>query len=109
MTSKEFVEMFYIEKNNMIELYFNKPHATEVGFEIDRLGLTSEQMIRMKSIINTVLTDAMYTVLLGLDGEASIGNIQQNYELFDESGCKLTSCGEIEQYAYEYFHEMNSK
>jgi hypothetical protein len=73
--------------------------------KIDNLGLTVEQMRKMKSIIDTVLTDAMYTILLGLDGETSIGNVQQTYELYDENGCKLTNCGEIEQYAYEYFYE----
>lgn len=106
MTAKEFVELFYTEKNYMMKQYFDNSESTEVGLKIDSLDLTSEQMEKMQSIINIVLTDAMYTILLGLDGEASIGKIQQTYELYDDSGCKLTDCGEIEQYAYEYFHEV---
>ena len=97
--------MFYNEKNQLIEQYFDNPHSTEVGLKISNLGLTEEQMTNMKDIIDTVLTDAMYTILLGLDGEASIGNVQQTYRLYDEQKCELTNCGEIEQYAYEYFHE----
>jgi hypothetical protein len=106
MTAKEFVELFYTEKNCILKQYFDNTQATEVGLKIDSLGLTAEQMEKMRSVINTVLTDAMYTILLGLDGECSIGKIQQTYALYDESGCKLTNCGEIEQYAYEYFHEI---
>lgn len=105
MTAKEFVELFYTEKNEMLKQYFDSPNDTEVGLKIDSLGLTAEQMEKIQDIISTVLTDAMYTILLGLDGEASIGKIQHIYELYDENGCELTNCGEIEQYAYEYFHE----
>lgn len=89
----------------MLKQYFDSPHHTEVGLKIDSLGLTVEQMEKMQDIISTVLTDAMYTILLGLDGEASIGKIQHTYKLYDENGCELTNCGEIEQYAYEYFQE----
>lgn len=105
MNAKEFVELFYTEKNNMLKMYLSNLKDTKVGLNIGNLGLTTEQMEKMQSIIDTVLTDAMYTILLGLDGEAAIGNVQQTYKLYDENGCEITNCGEIEQYAYEYFHE----
>lgn len=105
MNAKEFVELFYTEKNNILKLYFDNPQNTEVGLKIDNLDLTTEQMEKMKSIIDTVLTDAMYTILLGLDGEASIGNVQQIYKIYDEDGYEISNSGEIEQYAYEYFQE----
>ncbi|ADL52156.1 hypothetical protein [Clostridium cellulovorans] len=104
MNAKEFVELFYTEKNDMLKQYFNNLKNTEVGLKIESLGLNTEQM---ESIINTVITDAMYTILLGLDGEATIGNVQQTYKLYDEDDCEITNSGEIEQYAYEYFHENN--
>lgn len=105
MNAKEFVELFYIEKNNMLKMYFSNPKHTEVGLKIGNLGLTTEQKGEMQSIIATVLADAMYTILLGLDGETAIGNVQQTYRLYDENGCGISNGGEIEQYAYEYFHE----
>ncbi len=105
MTAKEFVELFYTEKNNILKLYFDKSKTTMVGMEIDNLKLTDKQMEKMQNIINLILTDTIYTILLGLDGEASIGGVQQTYKLFDESGSKISECGEIEQYAYEYFQE----
>lgn len=107
MNAKEFVELFYIEKNNMLKQYFSNPKDTEVGLKLDNLGLTSDQLKKMQDIINTVITDTMYTILLVLDGEASIGNMQQIYKLYDETGFALTNSGEIEEYAYEYFQEDN--
>lgn len=59
MNAKEFVELFYTEKNNMLKMYFSNPKDTEVGLKIGNLGLTTEQMEKMQSIVDTVLTDAM--------------------------------------------------
>lgn len=41
-----------------------------------------------------------------LDGSASIGEVQQIYEVYDENGCNLTSSEELEEYEYKYFQEM---
>lgn len=53
--------------------------------------------------MNGVLRDAFYTTLLGLDGEAQIGERQETFKIEDENGNELTG-GEIESYAWEYFH-----
>ena len=105
MTAKEFVKLFYEEKNYSLKLYFDNLEDSEVGVEIKSLNLEQEQMEKMKTIVDKVMIDTMYTILLGLDGSASIGDVQQEYEIYDENGCKLTNCGEIEEYAYEYFQE----
>lgn len=91
MDAKEFVELFYTEKNCTMKQYFDNLQDTEVGIKIDSLGLTKEQFEKVNGIIDTVLTDAMYTILLGLDGECSIGNLQQSYRLYDEKGIKITN------------------
>lgn len=57
----------------------------------------------MKKILDDSFTDIFYSILLGLDGCASIGGIQEMYDLKDEKGNQLS--GEIEGYAYEYIHE----
>ena len=57
----------------------------------------------MKKVLDSSFTDVFYTILLGLDGSASIGRIQEMYDLKDENGNQLS--GEIEGYAYEYFQE----
>lgn len=105
MDAKEFVKMFHIEKQELLKQYFNVENNTDVYSKINALNLTNEQTLQIRTIIDTVLSDVMYTILLGLDGEASIGNIQQTYKLYDEKGNLISDCGEIEQYAYEIFHE----
>lgn len=105
MTAKEFAKLFYLEKNDMINNYFNNLDDTEVGLGIKDLNLDKQQIKKVKSIIDSVITDTMYTILLGLDGEASIGDNQESYEIYDETGNKISTPGDIEQYAYEYFQE----
>ena len=83
MTSDEFAKNFYIEKLYFLKFYFEE---------------------QLKDVIDTLLTDVFYSVLLGLDGESSIGNIQHTYKILDEKGNLISDCGELEASAYEYFH-----
>ena len=83
MTSDEFAKIFYIEKLNFLKSCFEE---------------------QLKEVIDTLLTDIFYSILLGLDGERSIGNIQQTYKIYDEEGNLISDCGELEASAYEYFH-----
>jgi hypothetical protein len=56
--------------------------------------------------LNTVVTDVLYTVLLGLDGEARIGDKQVFYTVLDEQGnkiCGVDVTGEVEALAYQRF------
>ena len=59
----------------------------------------------MKRIVAGILTDVFYSVLLGLDGAASISGEQLLYRLYDEEGNELL--GELEGLAYERFHEYD--
>ena len=83
MTSDEFAKNFYIEKLNFLKSCFEE---------------------QLKDVIDTLLTDVFYSLLLGLDGESSIGNTQQTYKIYDEEGNLISDCGELEASAYEYFH-----
>ena len=103
MNTEEFVKAFYREKQDFLTLYLSENPESEVGQLIKKLNLTGQQTEIMKRIIDGILTDTFYTILLGLDGCASIGGIQEMYELKDENGNQLS--GEIESSAYEYFHE----
>ncbi len=67
------------------------------------MGLTEIQTDQLKEVIDRLLDDVFYSILLGLDGECPIGNIQQVYSLYDEEGCLISDCGELEASAYEYF------
>ena len=103
MTPKEFVEAFYKEKEDLLQMYLDKDRGTDVGKLVETLNLSADKKRILQRILNQTLTDGFYTVLLGLDGAASIGDRQEMYKLFDENGIELTG-GEIEGYAWEYFH-----
>ncbi|WP_040252120.1 hypothetical protein [Psychroserpens mesophilus] len=107
MKTEELVKAFYTEKQDLLKEYLSENAETEVGQLIKSLNLTKDQSVVIEKIMNSTLTDVFYTILLGLDGCASIGGIQEMYELKDENGNQLN--GEIEGYAYEYFYEQKTK
>ena len=102
MKPKEFVEAFYNEKQDLIKEYLSVDSQTEVRALIKSLGLNKEQTAIFEKVLDTSFTDVFYTILLGLDGAASIGGIQETYKILDEKNNELTG-GEIEGYAWEYF------
>lgn len=104
MTVKEFVENFKLEEDSLLREFTNIDSQLEVQQLIQSMKLNDEQSVILKQVINSTLRDTFYTILLGLDGCASIGQNQELYEIKDENGNLLS--GEIEGYAYEYFHEM---
>ena len=103
MTPEEVVKGFYIKRKSLIDLYFNSENHTEVSELISTLNLNTKQTEILRLILNSVLRDAYYGILLGLDGEASIGERQEIYKIEDEEGDEL-SYGEIAAFAWEYFH-----
>ncbi|WP_299551141.1 hypothetical protein [Seonamhaeicola sp.] len=103
MTSEEFVKNVFKSKEDLLKSYFDSSEDSYVSSLIDSLDLNEGQNKILKEIIDGVLTDALYGLLLGIDGSASIGNIQESFKLFDEKNNELTG-GEIEGYAWEYFH-----
>jgi hypothetical protein len=105
MTTEEFVKAFYTEKQDFLKEYLLDNSQTEVGELIKKLKLTVNQTEIMAKVLDSAFTDIFYTILLGLDGAASIGGTQELYELKAENGNQLS--GEIEGYAYEYFQEQN--
>jgi len=102
MTPEEFVKEFYIEKQSLVDTYFNSDTKTDVASLISKLNLNDEGIKILRLILNSALRDSLYTILLGLDGAASIGTKQTLYKIFDEENNELTG-GEIENFAYEYF------
>jgi hypothetical protein len=103
MTADKFVKSFYLERQSLIDTYFNTESKTDISELIKALNLDDKGNERLRQILSGSLRDTLYTILLGLDGEASIGDKQTMYKLFDEENNELTG-GEIEVSAYEYFH-----
>ena len=107
MTSDEFAKNFYLEKLNILKSCFEEQpeYPSTVNAKIKEMALSSTHQEQLKDVIDTLLTDVFYSILLGLDGENSIGNTQQTYKIYDKDGNLISDCGELEVSAYEYFHE----
>ncbi len=103
MTPEDFVKNFYLERKLLVNLYLSSNNNSYVSKLIAELQLDEQKTERLRQILNEVLSDAFYTTLLGLDGEAQIGERQETYKVEDENGEELTG-GEIESFAWEYFH-----
>jgi hypothetical protein len=98
MPTKEFVPACYREKQSLLQHYLEG-----VGAEWLRpLNTTPEQRPVLELLLNIVLTDTFYTMLLGLEGSGSIGDSQSPYELRDHEGNLLTN-GDLGGYAWQYF------
>ena len=90
MTAEEFVKEFYKERKTLIDVYFQKKTITRVTSLISSLNLNPVQETQLKKILYQSFGDLIYTILLGLDGEATIGTKQQLYKILDEEGNELT-------------------
>lgn len=106
MTPEEFVACVVREKEDLLSQYFDPDSELAVASQIASLNLSVEQLKVLRIIMDGALTDAFYTLLVGLDGEASIGDVQSVYELRAAAGTLLTG-GELEGAASEQFGGAN--
>lgn len=106
MSPEEFVKNFYLEKQNILHSSFDNQmeYRSMTSKKIEELNLDEIQTEKLKEIVSGLLTDTFYTILLGLDGSASIGSIQQSFKIYDEKNNLISKDGDLEGYAYEYFH-----
>lgn len=104
MTLEQFVDCFAKERAELLSAYLTPSSSLQVATDIAALHLSDEQAKVMRRIVDGILTDSFYTVLLGLDGAASIGGRQEMYDLRAEDGTPLTGSGNLEVLAFERFH-----
>ena len=105
MTGEQFVKLCYDEKETILSEYFRDGSQTIVAEKLRSLFEKGIEKDELYELLNLVLNENYYTLLLGLDGEAALGNVQNAYKLYDEDGNLLNECGEIEEAAYRYFME----
>jgi len=102
MDAQAFVAGWKHEKTSYIQML--KHGDLQASQQVAALNLTPTQTEQLWSLLDTVLTDTMYTLLLGLDGAANIGGVQQNFQLIAESGKVVSTNGELEAEAFAQFH-----
>lgn len=106
MTPEFFVQEFWELKEYIEKAYFSESSDISRVGRLQAAGFSPRQIEMTKSLVSEALTDALYTVLLGLEGSAAISCHQEMYKLLDESGRELT--GKIESLAWERFHGKNA-
>lgn len=102
ITPEAFVQEFKDLKEHLLAGYFSPGSGISRIAPLQQAGLTEAQIAVAREVVSGALTDALYTVLLGLEGSASIHQHQILYKLFDEQSNELT--GHIESIAWEKFH-----
>ena len=103
MTAKEFVKAAKEEKQNTMSVYFSAGSKTKAGQMIQDLinmGVPKESLFQL---VDNILNENYYSLMLALDGETSLGGVQMMYKLFDEEGNELTGSGDIESEAFKQF------
>ena len=108
MNAEEFVALFKKDKDYMLNEYLNSG-GTLVNSLINELKLDEKQKKTFSLLLNTVLTDVFYSILLGLDGAANIGGVQQPYKIYDDNNNLIAEYGDLEAAAYEAFHENEAE
>lgn len=73
MTPDEFVKNFYIERQRLVDLYFDGKGQTDVSEMIQGLNLDEKNLATMKEILMATLRDAFYVTLLELTEKDKLG------------------------------------
>lgn len=101
MNAAQFVGHWNDLKQEMLDAFMGAGATTLVAGQVEAMGLSAEQRNQLRAVLDGVLRDTMYTLLLGLDGAASIGRDQQKFTILDDGGNVV---GPIEEEAWKCFH-----
>ena len=105
MTGEEFVRLCFEEKESILSEYCSPETESTVGAMVRALVRAGADQETLHKLLDLVLTENWYRMLLALDGSASLGGEQMTYEVRDEDGNILNECGELEAAAWEVFME----
>ena len=108
MTGEEFVRLCFAEKESILREYCSPETESTVGAMVRELVRAGADQETLHKLLDLVLTENWYRMLLALDGSASLGGEQMTYEVRDEDGNILNECGELEAAAWDMFMEKNN-
>jgi hypothetical protein len=104
MNAEQFVAGWRREKEALLKQFTDHASGSEVVRLMSQAKLSALQSELVAKALDAALTDAFYTLLLGLDGAASIGGVQTSHQLCDDKGVAVAKPGELEAAAWEHFH-----
>ncbi len=99
-----FVRTWLVLKSELLSVFMGEEGESAIATQIRNMELTAGQTAQLRNVLDGVLRDSMYSLLLGLDGASSIGRDQQVFQILDERGIAVSSCGELETEAWKQFH-----
>jgi hypothetical protein len=103
MNPRQFAFACAAQKAEMMQLYADATKQTAVTEILAPLRLDGPSKAVVLAAVDAALTDAFYTMLVALDGCATLGADQQQYRLYAEDGQLLTD--KLEVHAYAAFYE----
>lgn len=110
MTTEQFTKGFHTHMLEMLDKHLSDNSNSHAHTLFNELNLNSNQKETLKQTLKSSYTDIYYSLLLGLDGCAPIGDlVQQQFTIFDENNnqiCGNQVLGELETSAYDYFHNQ---
>lgn len=104
MLTMDFVTGAKAERDALALTYAAADASSTVGTLLAEADLSEAQREKVVSALDQALTDAFYTMLLALDGAASLGAKQQSYRLIAEDGTLVSEGnGSLEAAAFDVF------
>lgn len=104
MNANDFVAAWCQERDKLLSIFTDATSQSETARLFSELQLNPEQQAKLVLALKSALTDSFYTLLIGLDGGANIGAIQEQFSLFTSDGNLIAKPGELEVAAYESFY-----
>jgi len=102
--AEHFASLFKKEAESSAKSYRQDTEKTAVSQLIADADLSAQQIDLVQEAIELAISESYYRVLLALDGEASLGDAQQQYSVLDDNGHPIYESGELEAAAWLYFH-----
>ena len=103
MNAAEFVANWRREKEELLRYFMGERGDSVLAAQVEALQLNAEQLQGLRGLLDAVLQDTMYTLLLGLDGGGAIGAARRSYRIVDEDGSVIANGGELEAEAWRQF------
>jgi hypothetical protein len=104
MQPMDFAKAAKAERDALALSYGGTSAGSAVGALLADAQLTETQRQKVVAALDQAMTDAFYTMLLALDGAASLGGTQQSYRLIGENGSPISNGdGRLEAAAFAVF------
>jgi len=105
MNANDFVAAWRRERDELLSIFTGPASQSETARLFGELQLSPDQQAKLVEALGSALTDTFYTLLMGIDGAANIGGVQEQFQLSTSDGTLVAKPGGLEVAAYEHFHE----